>query len=290
MRLKADLTLLAVAIIWGTAFVAQTFAAQYRSAYIFNGLGFVLAALLLIPFIPKNNRISGSQWKWMFITGAVLLIASALQQFGLFYTKVANAGFLTSLYTVFTPFGLLIFFKEKPSYWDIAAVLLAGLGAFFLSTGGHFQIQPGDTLEVTGAFFWTFHILILGKIASKFEPISFSVGQFLVCGIINLIIGYFVEDYSIVLIPVFIGAVLYRSILSITIGYTLQVCGQRHTPPTDAALILSLESVFAAIAGWFILKDLLQPIQIIGCAIIFGAVIISQIKPYLTIKKSEQLS
>ena len=289
MRLKADLTLLVVAMIWGTAFVAQNFAAQYKSAYIYNGLGFLLAAILLLPFVPRGNKISKEQWKWMVAAGFVLLVASALQQFGLFYTKVANAGFLTSLYTVFTPFGLLFFFKERPNIIDVGAVLLAGIGAFFLSTAGHFTLQPGDALEVLGAIFWTLHILILGKFANKFEPISFSIGQFLICALLNLAIGVFVEDLSILQYPIFIGSILYRSIMSITIGYTLQVWGQRHTPPTDAALILSLESVFAAIAGWLILKDILIPIQLIGCGIIFTAVLLSQLKPYLKLRKSEQL-
>ena len=290
MRLKADLTLLAVAIIWGTAFVAQSFAAEFRSAYLYNGLGFLLASSILLPFIPRGRKISRQQWAWMAAAGAVLMAASAFQQIGLFYTKVANAGFLTSLYTVFTPFGLLFFFREKPNKLDIGAVFLAGLGAFLLSTAGKFQLQPGDALEVAGAVLWTFHILILGKFANKFEPISFSVGQFLISGILNLLIGVLVEDKSVIFEPVFIGSVLYRSILSITIGYTLQVWGQRHSPPTDAALILSLESVFAALAGWFILKDILLPIQLVGCFIIFCAVLLSQVKPFFNTNKSVQTS
>ena len=290
MRLKADLTLLAVAIIWGTAFVAQNFAAEFRSAYLYNGLGFLLASIILLPFIPRGNKITRQQWVWMAAAGVVLLVASAFQQIGLFYTKVANAGFLTSLYTVFTPFGLLVFFREKPNKLDVVAVFLAGIGAFLLSTAGKFQVQPGDALEVAGAILWTFHILILGKFANKFEPISFSVGQFLVSGVLNLLIGFIVEDKSVLFEPVFIGSVLYRSILSITIGYTLQVWGQRHTPPTDAALILSLESVFAAVAGWLILKDILLPIQLFGCFIIFCAVLLSQVKPFFNTKNSVQTS
>ena len=288
MRIKADLTLLAVSIIWGTAFVAQNLAASYKSAYLYNGLGFMLASIVLVPFIPKNFHVPTRQWFWMVIAGVVLLVASTFQQVGLFYTKVANAGFLTSLYTVFTPFALYLLFREKPAKADILAVAMAGVGAFLLSTAGKYQVQSGDFLEIAGAIFWTLHIIILGKYASQYEPVSFSVGQFLVSGLLNMVIGFFLEDTSVMFVPVFIGSVLYRAILSISIGYTLQVWGQRHTPPTDAALILSLESVFAALAGWWILKDQLLPIQIVGCAIIFLAVVLSQAKTVFSHKTEPQ--
>src|SRR5689334_7300114 len=110
MRLKADLTLFAVAVIWGTGFITQAVAAQYHVAYLFNGACFVLAALILLPFIPRRNKITREQWKWMLVAGAILCIATALQQVGILYTQIANAGFLTSLYTVFTPFLLWITF------------------------------------------------------------------------------------------------------------------------------------------------------------------------------------
>src|SRR5262245_17429890 len=136
MRLKADLLLFMVAVIWGTAFIAQGIAGQYHVAYLFNGVSFMLASLILIPFIPLVQKVTGSQWKWMLIAGAVLFIATAIQQVGIIYTKVANAGFLTSLYAVFTPFLLWIGFREKPHWLDLIAVTLAALGAFFLSTAG----------------------------------------------------------------------------------------------------------------------------------------------------------
>ncbi len=136
MRLKADFLLFMVAIIWGTAFVAQGIAGQYGIAYLYNGVSFMLAGLILIPFIPRNTKISKEQWKWMLIAGVVLCIATALQQVGLLFTKVANASFLTSLYAVFTPFLLWIGFREHPHWVDLIAVSLAGIGAFMLSTGG----------------------------------------------------------------------------------------------------------------------------------------------------------
>jgi len=283
MRLKADLLLFMVAIIWGTAFVAQGIAGQYKVAYLFNGVSFMLAAVILLPFIPKGIRrtkISKDQWKWMFVAGFVLFIATAMQQVGLLFTKVANASFLTSLYAVFTPFLLWIGFREKPHWLDLIAVTLAGIGAFLLSTSGRFQAQPGDSIELIGSLFWALHFVILGKFASKFESVSFAAGQFFVGGFINLVVGLFIEDVSILRALPLLGAILYRATLSIGIGYTLQVWGQKHTPPTDAALILGLEAVFAVIAAWILLDQSLLLVQIVGCVTIFAGVLISQLKEW----------
>ena len=282
MRLKADLTLFAVAVIWGTGFITQAVAASYHVAFLFNGACFILAAVILVPFLPRGagvQKISRDQWKWMLVAGVILFAASALQQVGILYTKIANAGFLTSLYTVFTPFLLWISFRERPHWIDLLAVMAASIGAYFLSTAGlGFQLQPGDALEITGALFWGLHFVVLGKFASRFEPISFAAGHFLICGLLNLFSGLAFEPLSALTALPLLGAILYRASLSIGIGYTLQVWGQRHTPPTDAALILGLEAVFAVFAAWFILGQTLLPVQILGCLIIFAAVIFSQTK------------
>jgi drug/metabolite transporter (DMT)-like permease len=280
MRLKADLLLFMVAIIWGTAFVAQDIAGQYGIAYLYNGISFMLAGLILIPFIPRGAKISADQWKWMIIAGLVLCAATAMQQVGILFTKVANASFLTSLYAVFTPFLLWLGFRERPHWIDMIAVAMAAVGAFMLSTAGKFQVQPGDAIELFGSFFWALHFVVLGKFASRFESISFASGHFFISGLINFAIGLFVEDISIMTALPLIGAVLYRASLSIGIGYTLQVWGQKHTPPTDAALILGLEGVFAVLAAWLVLKQTLLPIQVIGCVVIFAAVLISQFKEW----------
>ena len=280
MRLKADLLLFMVAIIWGTAFVAQGIAGQYKVAYLFNGVSFMLAAVILIPFIPKDTKVTQDQWKWMFIAAVVLFIATAMQQVGLLFTKVANASFLTSLYAVFTPFLLWISFREKLHWLDLIAVTLAGIGAFLLSTAGSFKLYPGDSIEIIGSLFWALHFVVLGKFASKFESVSFAAGHFFISGFINFIIGLFVEDISILAALPLLGAILYRATLSIGLGYTLQVWGQKHTPPTDAALILSLEAVFAVIAAWILLDQSLLFVQIVGCVIIFVGVLISQLKEW----------
>jgi len=279
LRLKANLTLFAVAVIWGTGFITQAIAGKYHVAYLFNGACFILAAVFLVAFIPRHQKIPPAQWKWMLIAGGILFVASALQQVGILYTRVANAGFLTSLYVVFTPFLLWLGFRERPHWMDLVAVIAATGGAYFLSSAGKgLQFQNGDSLELIGAIFWGLHFVVLGKFASRFEPVSFAAGHFFVTGLLNFLMGLVFEHLGQLTPLPLIGAILYRASLSIGIGYTLQVWGQRHTPPTDAALILGLEAVFAAIAAWQALRQGLLPLQIMGCGIILAAVMFSQLK------------
>jgi drug/metabolite transporter (DMT)-like permease len=279
LRLKANLTLVAVAVIWGTGFITQAIAGKYHLAYLFNGACFMLAAVFLIPFIPRGKSIPPAQWKWMLIAGAILFAASALQQVGILVTRVANAGFLTSLYVVFTPFLLWLGFRERPHWIDLLAVVAAMVGAYFLSSAGKgMQFQNGDSLELIGAVFWGLHFVVLGKFASRFEPVSFASGQFFVTGLLNFMMGLVFEHLGQLTPLPLIGAILYRASLSIGIGYTLQVWGQKHTSPTDAALILGLEAVFAAVAAWLALRQGLLPVQVLGCGIILAAVMFSQLK------------
>ena len=159
----------------------------------------------------------------MLIAGGILFIATAMQQVGIFYTKVANAGFLSSLYVVFTPFLLWVGFHERPHWLDLIAVTIAIAGAFFLSTAGKLVFEKGDVLEATGSIFWALHFVVLGKFAAKFESISFASGQFFISGLLNLLFGLVVENlHMLTPLPV-LGAILYRATLSIGLGYTLQV-------------------------------------------------------------------
>ncbi len=300
MRLKADLTLFMISILWGSAFVAQRVAGQLGSVYLFNGARYILAGLVVVPFAYRAFRTSqadardtGStytlpreQYQWMFIAGFLLFIAAALQQAGVQYTTAGNAGFITSLYVVLVPFIVFIGWKEKPHWLSVVAVGLAVTGAYLLSKGGGsdleivkgFEFQKGDALVLVSAFFWALHVVVLGKFSSDFESMSFSVGQLLVCGILNLILGMFLEQ------PVFTwtlaGAVVYTAVLSLGLSYTLQVWAQKHTPPSDAALILSLESIFAVLTGWWVLGEQLNSIQYFGCVLIFIAVALSQVRQW----------
>jgi drug/metabolite transporter (DMT)-like permease len=281
MRLKADITLFLISIIWGSAFVAQRVAGQMGSVYLFNGFRYLLAALVVLPFVRRNSISSHprEQFKWMGIAGFFLFLGSALQQAGMVYTTAGNAGFITSLYVVLIPIVLFFFWGERPHWLSVVAVVLAGAGAFLLSTGGRFEVRAGDALELVGALFWTLHVIVVGKFASKFESMSFSVGQLAVSGILNLGVGFAVEPMMTFNWQIAF-AIAYTALFSLGLCYTLQVWAQRHTPPADAALLLSLESVFAVLAGWLLLDERLVFIQVIGCTLIFIAVLLSQFKEW----------
>jgi drug/metabolite transporter (DMT)-like permease len=286
MRLKADFTLLLVSIIWGSAFVAQRIAAQMGSIYLFNGARYLLAAMVVLPFAIRAGRHSNprymiprEQYQWMVIAGFVLFAGSAMQQLGVVYTTAGNAGFITSLYVVLVPVALFILWREKIHWMSIIAVVLAGVGAFFLSTSGRFEIHVGDLIELLGALFWTLHVLVVGKYATRFESISFSVGQLIVCSLLNLGVGLIVET-SLPINGQLLAAMAYTAFFALGLCYTLQIWAQKHTPPADAALILSLESVFAVVSGWLLLDERLAGIQILGCVLIFVAVVLSQFKEW----------
>lgn len=276
MRLKADLLLLLVSILWGSAFVFQRIAGEQGVVYFFNGVRFLLGGLVLLPFIRNWKFPSRNQWFWMGVAGTILFVAAAFQQVGIQYTTAGNAGFITSLYVVIVPFVLLIGWREHPRWLAIVAVVMAGVGAYLLSTGGSFRVQRGDALELVGAAFWALHVVILGKFALRFDSIQFAMGQFFVAGLLNLVTGLFWEQ------PMFngviAGAVLYTAVFSVGLGYTLQVWAQRYTPPTDAALILSLEAVFAVLTGWLFLSETLTVIQTFGCILIMGGVLLTQVR------------
>lgn len=286
-RLKADAGLLLAALIWGTAFVPQRIIGQQGSVHLFNAARFLLATGLLwagLRFHPLGKR---DFWRWALLSGLFLFAGSALQQAGLQYTTAGNAGFITSLYTVLVPVLLFLAWKEKPSLLTAAAVLLAVLGAYLLSTGGTFAARRGDILVLVGAFFWAGHVVLIGRFAVNYDPLPFAIAQFLVTGLISLAVGLLWE-WPVTFQPgTFAVTVLYTGIFSVGIAYTLQVWGQRHAPPTDAALILSLESVFAALSGWLILGEYLRPVQIVGCALIFIAVIISQTSAFFSQRRNQ---
>ena len=278
-RVKADLTLLLVAVIWGSAFVAQRIAAQQQSVFMFNGLRFLIGALALLPFTGLRWRLDASAYKSMALVGAILFTASALQQWGIQYTTAGNAGFITSLYVVFVPIILWAGWREKPGWVTWLGVALAAVGAYLLSTGGEsLTFRYGDLFELAGAVFWGLHMVVVGKIGAKIEPMRFSAGQFAVTGVLALTVGMLTESPSPASLQAIAIPVLYTGIFSVGIGYTLQVVGQRHTPPADAALILSLESVLAVVFGWIFLGEYLVPLQVFGCLLIMAAVVMVQVR------------
>jgi drug/metabolite transporter (DMT)-like permease len=278
-RLKADLTLFLVAIIWGSAFAAQRVAAEHIGPFLFNGSRFLLGGLVLLPLVRFRLSISAKNWLWIGAAGVLLCGGSVLQQAGLRWTTAGNAGFITGLYVVLVPLLMLVIWRHRMGWTVWLAAGVAGVGIFLLSAGGRFELAPGDGFELAGAFLWAGHVIIVGKAVQRINTLPFAIGQCLVAGFLNLILGLVFESNTLPgLLPAW-WTVAYVGIFSVAIAYTLQAKGQKHAPPTDASLILSLESVFAALFGYLLLGETLQPIQWLGAGLILAAILMSQFAP-----------
>lgn len=282
-RIQADLTLLLVALIWGSAFVVQRLAAAEVSVYFFNGLRFLLAAAVLAPLawsrklqdsqsVPLGRRNMGG----VMLAGSLLVGGAALQQAGLKYTTAGNAGFITGLYVVIIPLFLAFAWRQhvRPVLWIAAGMAVAGL--FLLSTGGKMRLNPGDVMELAGAFFWAMHVIVVSHYVNRINVLQFAVGQYTICALINMAIGMAVEPEMLPAAFASGWMLVYTGLISVGVGYTLQAVAQRTAPPADAAIILSGEAVFAALAGWIFLSEALSLSQLSGCGIMLGGMLLAQ--------------
>jgi len=279
MRLNSDLTLLLVALIWGSAFAAQRVAGEHLGSFLFNGARFLVAVLVLLPLVKFRLRIDRKMLPWVGLAGTILFFASFLQQAGMQYTTAGNAGFITGLYVVLVPVVLVVFMRKQVTWVTWVAAGMATLGALLLSTGGALKLNPGDALELLGALAWAVHVILVGWLARRVDVASFVIGQDLVSAVLNLVFACFFDLSTVPGLLPAAWAVLYTGIFSVGVGYTLQAVGQRHAPPTDAALILSLESVVAAIFGYLFLNERLLPLQLLGCGLIMAAIVWVQVRP-----------
>ena len=290
--------LLLTAAIWGVAFVAQSVGMDYVGPFTFNAVRSLLGGIVLIPCIVLLKRINaGSKdtagvaecesgdpdgQRKVLLTGGVacgvlLCIASNLQQFGIMYTSVGKSGFITAMYIVLVPV-LGIFLKKKAGIkiWCSVAIAVGGLYLLCMTDSG-FSIQKGDLLLVLGAVIFSFHILTIDYFSPKVDGVKMSCIQFFTCGILSMVGMFLFEQPQIGAILQAWMPIVYAGVLSCGVAYTLQIVGQKGMNPTVASLILSMESVISVIAGWLILHQKLSGRELLGCVLMFVAIILVQL-------------
>ncbi|CAM4190337.1 DMT family transporter [Shewanella aquimarina] len=279
--------LLLAAAIWGFGFVAQRLGMESLEPFAFNGLRFVIGALSLLPliwYLQRRGRLKGVKDSGFLprallgssVCGGILFIAASFQQVGLLYTTAANAGFITGLYIVLVPvLGLLLKHSTGSNTWIGCAV--AAVGLYFLSVGENFSVTYGDGLQLIGALFWAMHILAVDHFTSRVAPVVLACGQFLVCALASFLVSLVLETTTMAGVQQAWAALAYAGLVSVGVAYTLQVLAQKHAHPAHAAIILSLETVFAAIGGILFLGESLSGRALFGCALMLLGMLISQL-------------
>ena len=287
-QLKGIFALLLTTIIWGSAFVAQSAGMEHVGPFTFQAVRSFLAVIGLIPVIAvidhfkKDNRSFISRWKnkklWKtgILCGVPLFLACNLQQLGLVDTDAGKSAFLTAMYIVIVPI-IGLFLKKKASRWTPVSVLLAASGLYCLSCVGVTSIRTSDLLLICCALMFALQIVFVDLFAADLDPLRLNLIQVLVCAVLSTIVMMFTEKPTWEAVATSWLPLSYAGFLSMGAAYSLQIVGQKHLPPTPAALIMSLESVFAVLFGCWILKERLTIWESIGCVLMFIAVILSQL-------------
>jgi len=284
----STLCLIGAALIWGTAFVAQTTGMEHVGPLTFTNIRFIIGGLLVLPFaikeLPRFNSSINKKKLIVIIllTGLCLLLGSYLQQYALQYTKIGNAAFLTILYVPFVPI-ISRFFLRRRIHWSIwVSVSICLIGSYFLTIENSFDAQFADFLVVVCALFFALHCILIDEYFEIVDaPFTLATSQFLLCFIYSLPFMFIFEN------PTFEGIykesfeLLYVGVMSVGIAYTLQVIGQRYVRPSTAAITFSLEGVFGALAAWIILSQILSSTQIFGCLLILIGVLAAQLIPLI---------
>ena len=290
--LRGSLLLLLGSVIWGAAFVAQRVGMDHLGPFSFNGIRMLLAGIVLIPvaaFIdrkkepgvrpdPKDQRKAG------LLCGALLFVASSLQQMGLVTTSAGKAGFITALYVVLVPVAAWLLFRKNPGRVIWLGVVLAVFALWLLCmpAGGGFALQGGDLLVLGCAVAFTGQILCVDYYAPKVSGVQLARDELLVTGMLSLLIAVFTETITWTGIREALIPILYAGLMSGAVAYTLQIIGQRDTDPTVASLIMCLESVFATLSGALILGEKMTVRETVGCVLMFVAVVLAQLSPVIS--------
>lgn len=292
---KGNVALLLAAVIWGSGFIAQKMGMDTIGPYFFNGSRMLIVGLALMPLVvrmskPKeffSAKINGenvaktrrmSLLIGSIICGTLLSVASSLQQVGLTTVPVGRAGFILVIYIVLVPLlGIFAGHKVELKIW--IAVLMAIIGFAMLSLhGGLSNLGTGDVITLLSSLFFAMQIISVSKHVTKNNAIMLSAAQMLVCGVLTLIVAFIVEQTTIEMIKNSLIVTLYSALIPTALAYTMQMIGQKYTNPTVASLLMSLESVFAAILGVFVLNEHMTLMEWGGCAVIFASTVIAQVQ------------
>jgi len=292
-RLQADFLLLLTALIWGTAFVACKTGMDGIGPFSFSGVRFGMPLLVILPFVLHEQRTRPSLTRQDLLAGfglsLIFTTAVILQQAGIFYTTVTNAGFLTGVGVVLVPFIAWALFRLRPQILVWPACVMAVAGIWFLNGGTLASFGKGDLLVMACAAAFAFQLVLLGVMVSRTRrPLTLSAIQYVVCAGIGIFIGAAFEGLDGTAIQSNLPELLYAGIISGGIAFTLQAVAQQHTPPADAAIILSGESLVAALCGALLLSERLSGMAWIGCLLIFSAILLVEAGSLLLpSKKSE---
>jgi len=290
-QIRNSLLLLLTATIWGTAFVAQSVGMDYVGPFTFTCVRSIIGGIVLIPCIGLLRKfrekeaaidtarpiVTKTEWIGGICCGIALCAASNFQQIGIVHTTVGKAGFITALYVVIVPI-MGLFFRKKVSMIVWVCVMLSVIGLYLLCmTEGSFTLAYGDLLVLVCAVLFSIHIMIIDYFSPRGDGVVISCIQFFVCGLLSGSVMLFVEKSEMSNIMAAKMPILYAGVLSSGVAYTLQIVGQKDMNPTVASLILCLESVVSALAGWLILKEALSSRELFGCVLMFAAIVLAQI-------------
>jgi len=286
-RLQANALLLLAAVIWGSTFVVQQVGTGGLKTMSFTGIRMLVGACFVFPFALAQFRRRAVQtpfqpghWLGIIATGVILFTAAALQQYGIFHTTVTNAGFLTALYVPLVPIISLLILRRSV-HWSVwPASICCVVGTYIMSGAEGLDLKVGDVWVIASSLFWACHVIMVGTMAVKTRaPIVVACGQFLICGLCGTILGIIVEQPSLADVQTGLFGILYAGLFSTGIGFTLQAVAQRSTHEADAAIILSSETVFAAVAGFIFLSERMSRLEVSGAVLIFAGIIAVQLLP-----------
>lgn len=284
MRLRGMLMLLTAAFIWGTTFVAQAVGMDEIGPFTYAASRFLLGFISLLivwgafhsqrEFARRKGKYN-SGWKAGMLAGLIMFIASSMQQVALLYTTAGKTAFITCLYIIFVPmFAVLLHRKIQAENW--AGAILAIIGLFLLAVHGDVMLSFGDGLVLISSFFWTAHILFIDHFAGEVDVIELSASQIGICMILSTLMALIFEDPTWPSIRQSSLAILYGGIMSAGVAFTLQIVGQKYAEPAHAAILMSFEAIFGALASWILLDEIMSGREIFGCVLMVAGMMVTQ--------------